>query len=164
MKNATGTYFQRNEVAIILSHLSCHAPDNKNLLASSQRGRELTISVITQESVNFVKQPVSLVTTWHDHLVAGGALGGKLIAVAVAAHQRITLAGEGLVRQRAVAAETAETVCVVISVLIEELLWGEEEGVIQKLGYNTDHLDSDGCHHTGEKILNPPIKRHQKAL
>lgn len=74
-------------------------------------------------------QPVFSVTTWHDRLVAGRALGGKLVAVAVAAHQRVTLAGEGLVRQRAVAAETAETVCVVMSVLIEELLQGEGEGV-----------------------------------
>lgn len=104
--------------------------------------------MITQETVHLLIQSVFIVTTWHDHLVAGGALGGKLGAVAVAAHQRVTLAGEGLVRQRAVAAETAETVCVVISVLIEELLWGEGEGLIQKPGYNTDHLDSDGCHHT----------------
>lgn len=71
-------------------------------------------------------QPVFIVTTWHDCLVAGRALGGKLIAVAVAAHQRVALAGEGLVRQRAVAAETAETVSVVMSALIEELLEEEE--------------------------------------
>lgn len=59
---------------------------------------------------------------WHDSLVAGDTLGGVLAAVAVAAHQRILLAGEGLVCQRAVAAETAETVSMVVSVLIEELL------------------------------------------
>lgn len=71
-------------------------------------------------------QRVFNVATWHDRLVAGRALGGKLVAVAVAAHQRITLAGEGLVCQRAVATETAETVCVVMSVLIEEFLEKEE--------------------------------------
>lgn len=92
--------------------------------------------MITQESVpeRFVNlvlgekkvQPDFTVTTWHDYLVAGRALGGKLVAVAAAAHQRVALAGEGLVCQRAVAAETAETVRVVISVLIEELLQEEE--------------------------------------
>lgn len=67
------------------------------------------------------------VTTWHDRLVAGHTLGGILVAVAVAAHQRVLLAGEGLVCQRAVAAETAEAVRVVVSVLIEEFLEEEEE-------------------------------------
>lgn len=65
--------------------------------------------------------------TWHDSLVAGHTLGGILAAVAVAAHQRLLLAGEGLVCQRALAAETAETVRVVMSLLVEELLEGEEE-------------------------------------
>lgn len=66
------------------------------------------------------------VTTWHDYLVAGRALGRELAAVAVAAHQRIALAGEGLVGQRAVTADAAETVRVVVSVLVEELLQEEE--------------------------------------
>lgn len=68
---------------------------------------------------------VFLVSTWHDCLVAGHTLGGELVAVAVAAHQRVILVGEGLVCQRAVAAETTKAVIVVVSVLIEELL--EEE-------------------------------------
>lgn len=80
-------------------------------------------------------QPVFSISTWHDCLVAGHALGGELVAVAVAAHQSIFLAGEGLVGQRAVAAETAETVRVVMSVLVEELLEEEErEG-------HTEHLE-----------------------
>lgn len=45
-----------------------------------------------------------------------------MVAVAVAAHQRVALAAERLVRQRALAAEAAEAVSVVISVLVEELL------------------------------------------
>ncbi len=73
-------------------------------------------------------QPVFIVTTWLDCLVAGHALGGKLVAVAVAAHQSVFLAGEGLVCQGAVAAETAKTVRVVMPVFIEELL--EEEEII----------------------------------
>lgn len=71
-------------------------------------------------------QSVLLLCTWHDCLVAGHTLGGKLVAVAVTAHQRIILVGEGLVCQRAVAAETTKAVLVVVSVLIEELLEEEE--------------------------------------
>lgn len=44
-------------------------------------------------------QPVFTVTTWHDGLVAGGALGRKFIAVAATADQCVTLAGEGFVCQ-----------------------------------------------------------------
>lgn len=71
---------------------------------------------------------VFLVTTWHDCLVAGHTLGGKLVAEAVAAHERVVLAGEGLICQRAVTAEAAEAVLVVMSVLVEELLEGRGEG------------------------------------
>lgn len=60
--------------------------------------------------------------TWRDHPVAGRAFGGKVVAVAVAAHQRVALAAERLVRQRALAAEAAEAAGVVMSVLVEELL------------------------------------------
>lgn len=67
-------------------------------------------------------KPVLHVSTWHDDLVAGHTLGGELVAVAVVAEQSILLAGERLVRQRAVAAETAEAVLVVMPVLVEELL------------------------------------------
>lgn len=70
-------------------------------------------------------EPVRHLSTWHDCFVAGHTLGGELVAEAVAAHQCVVLAGEGVVGQRAVAAETAEAVLVVVSVLVEELL--EEE-------------------------------------
>lgn len=60
--------------------------------------------------------------SWHDCLVAGHTLGRKLAAVAAAAHQRVVLAGEGLVSQRALTAETPKAVLMVMSVLIEELL------------------------------------------
>lgn len=58
--------------------------------------------------------------------MAGGAFGGEAAAVAVAAHQRVALAGERLVGQRALAVEAAETVRVVVAVLVGELL--QEEG------------------------------------
>lgn len=73
-----------------------------------------------------VTKPVYVVSTWHDSLVAGHTLGGKFIAVTVAAHQSVILASEGLVCQRAVAAEAAKAVLVVMSVLIEELLREDE--------------------------------------
>lgn len=69
-----------------------------------------------------LRKPVLNVSTWHDDLVAGHTLGGELVAVAVVAEQGVLLAGERLVRQRAVAAETAEAVLVVMPVLVEELL------------------------------------------
>lgn len=62
--------------------------------------------------------------TWHDDLIAGDALGGELVAVAVVAEQGVVLAGERLVRQRAVTAETAEAVLVIVPLLVEELLAG----------------------------------------
>lgn len=60
--------------------------------------------------------------TWHDDLVAGDTFGGELITVAVVAEQRLVLAGEGLIRQRAITAETAEAVLVIMPVLVEEFL------------------------------------------
>lgn len=71
-------------------------------------------------------QHVFIVSTWHNYLVAGHTLGRKFIAVAVAAHQTFGLVGEGFVCQRALAAETAEAVLVVVSVLVKELLDEEE--------------------------------------
>lgn len=59
--------------------------------------------------------------TWHDDLVTGDTFGGELITVAVVAEQCVILAGEGFVCQRAVAAETTETMLVIMSVLVEEL-------------------------------------------
>lgn len=60
--------------------------------------------------------------TWHDDLVAGDAFGGELVTVAVIAEQGLILAGEGLICQRAITAETAETVLVIVPVLVEEFL------------------------------------------
>lgn len=67
--------------------------------------------------------------TWRDRLLAGRALGGEAAAVAVAAHQRVALAGEGMVGQRSLAVEAAETVRVVMPVLVGELLQGEGGGL-----------------------------------
>lgn len=60
--------------------------------------------------------------TWHDDLVAGYTFGGELITVAVVAEQGLVLAGEGLICQRAITAEAAETVLVIMPVLVEEFL------------------------------------------
>lgn len=60
--------------------------------------------------------------TWHDDLVAGDTFGGELITVAVITEQGLILAGEGLICQRAITAETAETVLVIVAVLVEEFL------------------------------------------
>lgn len=65
--------------------------------------------------------------TWHDYLVTGYTLGGKFITVAVVAEQGVILAGKRLICQRAVAAETAEAVLVVMPVLVEELLAAQQE-------------------------------------
>lgn len=65
--------------------------------------------------------------TWHDDLVAGYTLGGELITVAVIAEQRVILAGERLICQRAITAETAEAVLMIMPVLVEELLATEQE-------------------------------------
>lgn len=70
------------------------------------------------------KQPNVLLQTftWHDDLVTGDAFGGELITIAVVAEQRLVLAGEGLIRQRAITAETAEAVLVIMPVLVEQFL------------------------------------------
>lgn len=64
---------------------------------------------------------LQLPRAWHDDLVTGHTFGGELVAVAVVAQQGVVLTGEGLVGQRAVTAETAEAVFVVMSVFIEQL-------------------------------------------
>lgn len=68
---------------------------------------------------------------WHHRLVAGHTFGGELVAVAVAADQTVVLTREGLVRQRPVTAETPETVLVVMSVLVKQLLEGKKRRVGQ---------------------------------
>lgn len=65
--------------------------------------------------------------TWHDNLVAGYTLGGELITVAVIAEQRVILAGERLICQGAITAETAEAVLMIMPVLIKELLATKQE-------------------------------------
>lgn len=55
----------------------------------------------------------------HDGFIAGHTFGGELVAVAVIAQKSIILAGEGLVCQRTVTAETAEAVLVVVTVLVK---------------------------------------------
>lgn len=75
----------------------------------------------------FLQALISCTFTWHDDFVAGHALGGELVTVAVIAEQRLLLAGEGLIRQRAITAETAEAVLVIVPVLVEQLLAGEQE-------------------------------------
>ncbi len=57
--------------------------------------------------------------TRHDSFIAGHTFGGELVAVAVIAQKSIVLAGEGLVCQRMVTAETAEAVFVVVTVLVK---------------------------------------------
>lgn len=64
---------------------------------------------------------LQLPCAWHDDLVTGHAFGGELVAVAVVAQQGVVLTGERLIGQRAVAAETAEAVFMVVSVFIEKL-------------------------------------------
>lgn len=92
--------------------MSCPAPDNQGAACLTEPSEQ--------------EQPAFMVATWRDRLVAGRAFGGEAAAVAVAAHQRVALAGERLVGQRSLAVDAAETVSVVISVLVGELL--QEEG------------------------------------
>lgn len=63
-----------------------------------------------------------VICTRHDGFIAGHTFGGELVAVAVVAQKSIVLAGEGLVGQRTVAAETAEAVFMVVTVLVKQLL------------------------------------------
>lgn len=60
-----------------------------------------------------------VIHTRHDGFIAGHTFGGELIAVAVIAQKSIILAGEGLICQRTVTAETAEAVLVVVTVLVK---------------------------------------------
>lgn len=56
--------------------------------------------------------------SWHDRLVTAHTFGGELAAVAVIAEEFFVLAREGLVCQRAVAAEAPEAVFVVMAILV----------------------------------------------
>lgn len=63
-----------------------------------------------------------VIHTRHDGFVAGHTFGRELVAVTVVTQKSVVLAGEGLVGQRAVAAETAEAVLVIVTVLVKQLL------------------------------------------
>lgn len=81
------------------------------------------LAAAADEAVLMPGLPVvlQLPRAWHDHLLAGHALGGELPAVAAVAEQLLPLAGEGLIRQGAVAAEAAEAALVVVAVLVVQL-------------------------------------------
>lgn len=167
-ESPAGRYFQQSKETIILSHLSCHTPVNKTSLASLSLQRQgvnftqwLLKNLSSRSSVNSVPEGKKVVATWHDYLVAGGALGGELVAVAVAAHQSVALAGEGLVCQRAVAAETAKTVCVVMSVLVEELLEEEERVKSEHLEVVKAVTVKNGAVITTDKVFNRNITEIQ---
>lgn len=102
----------------VQSDVSCPAPDNHH--------QPLAEGAACLPEPSEQEQPAFILATWRDRLVAGRAFGGEAAAVAVAAHQRVALAGERLVGQRSLAVEAAETVRVVMSVLVGELL--QEEG------------------------------------
>lgn len=57
----------------------------------------------------------------HDGFITGHTFGGELVAVAVVTQKSVVLAGEGLVCQRTVAAETAEAVLVIVTVFVKQL-------------------------------------------
>lgn len=67
-----------------------------------------------------VLQPLG---AWHHSLCAGHTFRGKLIAVTLVTHQGVFLTGERLVGQRTAAARAAETVFVIMPVLIIQLPW-----------------------------------------
>lgn len=60
--------------------------------------------------------------TRHDGFLAGMALGGVLIGVALSAEELLILGGEGLVHQGALALEALETVLVPVTVLVGQIL------------------------------------------
>lgn len=60
--------------------------------------------------------------TWHDGFVAGGALGGVVVGVALGAEQQLVLGSEGLLHQRAAAFCTLETLLVPVAILVGQIL------------------------------------------
>lgn len=91
------------------------------------------------ESMTYLNTQVSefrvSTLTWHDDLVAGNTLRWELIAVAVIAEQGLILAGKGLICQRAIAAETAEAVLMIMPVFIKELLEVKEIRILVVISY-----------------------------
>lgn len=103
---------------IVIKQSSVHIQMEKRLY---QKRKKKTKKTAKKTSRIFVS-----IFTWHDDLVTGYTLGWELITVAVIAEQGVILAGEGLVCQWAVAAETAEAVLVIMAILIKELLAAEQ--------------------------------------
>lgn len=66
--------------------------------------------------------------TWHHSLGAGHTFRGKLIAVTLVTHQGVFLTGERLVGQRTAAARAAETVFMIMPLLIIQLLNTDSTG------------------------------------
>lgn len=60
--------------------------------------------------------------TWHDGFLAGGALGGVVVGVALGAEQQVILGSEGLFHQRAAALCTLETLLVPVVILVGQIL------------------------------------------
>ena len=60
--------------------------------------------------------------TWHDGLLAGGALGGVLVGVAFGTQELVFLHGEGLLHQRAAALGTLEALLMPVAVFVGEVL------------------------------------------
>lgn len=67
--------------------------------------------------------------TWHDGLLAGGALGGVLMGVALCAQQQIVFGSKGLLHQRALALGTGEALVVPVAVLIGQILGQRDDKV-----------------------------------
>lgn len=107
-----------------MTTLSISKNNGKNWCKKSINGIDTILHKVNIRKRIAVPSPTF---TWHDNLVAGYTLGGEFVTVAVIAEQSVILVGEGLVCQRAIAAETAEAVLVVMPVLVEELLAAEQE-------------------------------------
>lgn len=67
------------------------------------------------------------------------ALGGILIGVALSTEQLLILGGEGLVHQGALALEALETVLVPVTILVGQILQGQQmvtSGPLDRDGFN----------------------------
>lgn len=66
----------------------------------------------------------SVARTWHDRLLAGGALGRVVVGVALCAQHQIILGGEGLLHQGSAALAAREAFLVPVTVLVGQVLVG----------------------------------------
>lgn len=60
--------------------------------------------------------------TWHDGFLAGGALGGVVVGIALGAEQQVILGSKGLFHQRAAALCTLETLLMPVAILVGQIL------------------------------------------